>query len=196
MTDPAQAPGLLPDDHAFGAVAPAPEGELDPRYSDPAARAAPWEETRRLLAEAELYWIASIRPGAAESAPGSPGPHVTPVAGAWHEGALWFVSLPSERKVLNLVDNPRCALLTGTNRIFDGTDVVLEGRAVRVVEKDRLDAAAEVFRHKYGPPWDYVVEDGTLSGSVGRAWAFSVAPERVFAFSKNPMAQTRWRFAP
>lgn len=161
--------------------------ELDPRYSDPAARPGSWNETRRMLAGAELYWIATVRSG--------PAPHVTPVAGAWHDGALWFVSLPRERKVLNLVDNPRCSLLTGTNRISGGTDIVLEGRAVRAVAEERLVEAAEVFRHKYGPKWDYAVDGDTLSGSVGRAWAFSVAPEKVFAFSRNPLAQTRWRFS-
>ncbi|MEU6083149.1 pyridoxamine 5'-phosphate oxidase family protein [Streptomyces sp. NPDC047108] len=161
--------------------------ELDPRYSSAGARPASWTETRCTLAEAELYWISTMRPG--------PAPHMTPVAGAWHDGALWFCSLPQERKVRNLVSNPRCALMTGTNRLSSGVDIVLEGRAVRVTEEKSLEEAAEVFRGKYGPMWDYVVDGDTLSGSVGRAWAFSVAPRTVFAFTKGCVSQTRWRFA-
>lgn len=161
--------------------------ELDPRYSAEEARPASWTETRRTLAEAELYWIATVRP--------TPRPHMTPVAGAWHDGALWFCSLPQERKVLNLVSNPRCSLLTGTNRLSSGVDIVLEGRAVRVTGEERLEEAAETFRRKYGAMWDYVVDGDVLSGSVGRAWAFSVAPQTVFAFTKGCVAQTRWRFS-
>jgi hypothetical protein len=161
--------------------------ELDPRYTNSGAHPAHWTEARSMPAEAELYWIATVRP--------SPGPHMTPVAGAWHDGALWFCSQPHERKVRNLASNPRCALLTGTNRLSSGVDIVLEGRAVRVTEEKRLEEAAEVFRRKYGPMWDYVVDSDTLSGSIGRAWAFSVAPETVFAFTKGCVSQTRWRFA-
>ncbi|MFJ4767798.1 pyridoxamine 5'-phosphate oxidase family protein [Streptomyces uncialis] len=162
--------------------------ELDPRYTSPGAQPAQWTETRTTLAEAELYWISTVRP--------SPRPHITPVVGAWHDGALWFCSQPHERKVRNLVSNPRCSLLTGTNRMDSGVDIVLEGLAVRVTDGRRLEEAAEVFRHKYGPRWDYVVEKDMLSGSVGRSWAFSVAPRTVFAFTKGLVAQTRWSFAP
>ncbi|WP_433544716.1 pyridoxamine 5'-phosphate oxidase family protein [Streptomyces sp. CA-294286] len=161
--------------------------ELDPRYTEPGAPPAQWAETRSMLAEAELYWIATVRP--------DPRPHLTPVAGAWHDGALWFCSQPHERKVRNLVVNPRCSLMTGTNRLGVGTDVVLEGSALRVTEEKRLQEAAEVFRDKYGAQWDYVVDGDMLSGSVGRSYAFAVAPRTVFAFTKGPVAQTRWRFA-
>ncbi|MBL3808357.1 pyridoxamine 5'-phosphate oxidase family protein [Streptomyces sp. BRB081] len=161
--------------------------ELDPRYSSPDAEPARWCDVRKLLADAELYWLGSVRPG--------PRPHLTPVAGVWHDGMMWFCSQPHERKVRNLASNPACAVLTGTNEIFQGTDVVLEGHAVRVAETRRLEEAAEVFRHKYGPPWDYVVDGGMLSGSIGRSWVFSVRPRTVFAFAKNPVSQTRWRFA-
>ncbi|NJQ03803.1 pyridoxamine 5'-phosphate oxidase family protein [Streptomyces zingiberis] len=160
--------------------------ELDPRYSHEGARPASWTETRRLLAEAELYWIATVHPAAR--------PHLTPVAGAWHDGALWFVSLPQERKVRNLADNARCSLLTGTNRLATGVDIVVEGRALRVADPARMEKAAATFRAKYGAMWDYEVDGEVVTGSVGRAWMFSVTPETVFAFTKGCVAQTRWRF--
>jgi hypothetical protein len=47
-----------------------PVTTFDEQYSDPAATATGWEETRRALEEAELFWISTVR------ADGRP--HVTP----------------------------------------------------------------------------------------------------------------------
>ncbi len=38
-----------------------PVTELDARFSDPAAVAADWGQTRRTLEDAELFWIATVR---------------------------------------------------------------------------------------------------------------------------------------
>jgi hypothetical protein len=51
-----------------------PVTKLDERYSDPAATAIGWEETRRALEGAELFWVSTVR------ADGRP--HVTPVVAA------------------------------------------------------------------------------------------------------------------
>jgi predicted pyridoxine 5'-phosphate oxidase superfamily flavin-nucleotide-binding protein len=34
---------------------------LDERYSSPSATAAGWEETRRVLETAELFWVSTVR---------------------------------------------------------------------------------------------------------------------------------------
>jgi hypothetical protein len=39
-----------------------PVTELDRRFSDPAAAPATWDETRRVLEQAELSWIATSAP--------------------------------------------------------------------------------------------------------------------------------------
>jgi hypothetical protein len=57
-----------------------PVTTFDQEYSDPAATATGWEETRRALEEAELFWVSTVR------ADGRP--HVTPVVAVWAEGAL------------------------------------------------------------------------------------------------------------
>ena len=44
--------------------------------------ATPWEETRRVLEAAEVFWLSTVR------ADGRP--HVTPVAAAWLDGTLYF----------------------------------------------------------------------------------------------------------
>ena len=56
-----------------------PVTTFDQQYSDPAATATEWEETRRVLDAAELFWISTVR------ADGRP--HVTPIVAAWAEGA-------------------------------------------------------------------------------------------------------------
>ena len=53
------------------------------------AVATPWEETRRALETAEVFWLATVR------ADGRP--HVTPVAAAWLDGTLYFGQAPSHR---------------------------------------------------------------------------------------------------
>jgi predicted pyridoxine 5'-phosphate oxidase superfamily flavin-nucleotide-binding protein len=52
----------------------APVTTLDQRYSAPGAVATGWDETRRVLETAELFWISTVR------ADGRP--HVTPLVGA------------------------------------------------------------------------------------------------------------------
>ncbi len=52
-----------------------PVTELDTRFSDQDAVATGWEETRRALEDAELFWISTVR------ADGRP--HVTPLVAVW-----------------------------------------------------------------------------------------------------------------
>lgn len=58
----------------------APEGRLDHRYSSPEAGKPPWEEVERLITEAELFWVSTVRPDGR--------PHVTPLLAVWSAGAL------------------------------------------------------------------------------------------------------------
>jgi hypothetical protein len=45
-----------------------PATKLDTRFSDPHAVAADWEETRRVLESAELFWISTVRADGARRA--------------------------------------------------------------------------------------------------------------------------------
>lgn len=49
--------------------------ELDGRFSDPSAVATPWDETRRVIVKAALFWISTVRPGGP--------PNVTPLPAVW-----------------------------------------------------------------------------------------------------------------
>lgn len=165
-----------------------PETTLDPHYSGPDATARPWADAVTLLAGAELYWLSTVRPDGR--------PHVTPLIGLWSDGALHFCTGPSERKARNLAGDPEVVLTTGTNTLNEGFDVVVEGRAVRVTDEERLIALAEAWEEKYGADWHFGVTDGMFSnGAGGRALVFRVAPRTAFGFAKGtPYGQTRWHF--
>src|SRR5262245_60730776 len=164
---------------------PAPEQDL--RFGDQAAPATPWAETLRVLEEAELFWISSVRD--------SGQPHVTPLPAVWYEDRLHFCTGEEEQKAVNIARNPRVALTTGCNRWKEGLDVVVEGTAVRVIDDDRLRTLADLWRSKYDGDWDFAVEDGMFRHRGGDALVFEVAPTKTLAFAKGAFAQTRYRFS-
>jgi hypothetical protein len=57
---------------------------LDTRHGVPRGGVTPWEETRRVLETAELFWLSTVR------ADGRP--HVTPCVPVWHDGAIHFTA--------------------------------------------------------------------------------------------------------
>ena len=71
-----------------------PKTTIDRRFSDTDAVATGWDETRRLLETAELFWIVTVR------ADGRP--HVTPLVAVWLDGALHFCTAQTEQKAVNL----------------------------------------------------------------------------------------------
>ena len=163
--------------------------ELDQRFSDPQAGPTPWEDAAAVLERAELYWLATVR------ADGRP--HVTPLIGVVHEGAVHFCTGLAEQKGRNLEHNPQVALTTGTNTWAKGLDVVVEGTAVRVTGRDALQPLADAYEAKYGSDWHFDAGDEAfLHGEHGEheAAVFRIEPAKVLAFAKDPHAQTRYRF--
>jgi integrase/recombinase XerD len=160
-------------------------------FSSPGAAETPWVQGRERLAEAELYWLTTVRPDGR--------PHVTPLIGVWSEGGLYFCTGPAERKAKNLSQNPNCILTTGRNDLDDGLDVVVEGQAVVVTDDSELDRAAGVFEAKYGSR--FTAPGGTWFGlgdeiRARGAVLYRVAPSTVFGFGKGTnFSQTRWRFS-
>jgi general stress protein 26 len=164
----------------------APTGTIDRRFSDPDAAATPWEEVARALDRAELYWITTVR------ADGRP--HVTPLIGVTHDGALHFCTGPREQKAHNLEANRRVALTTGTNTWARGLDVVVEGTAERVTDREALQRIADAYETKYGSFWRFEVGDGVfLSKQGGDAAVFRVEATKMLAFAKEPHGQTTYR---
>jgi PPOX class probable F420-dependent enzyme len=166
-----------------------PAVKFDDRFSAPMAEATPWADAARVLEEAELYWITTVR------ADGRP--HVTPLIGLVHNGAMHFCTGPREQKYRNLEHSPRVALTTGNNAWASGLDVVVEGEAVRVSDDDDLQGLADRLEAKYGEVWHYDVADGMFrgGGSEDGAVVFRIEPSKVMAFAKDPHGQTAYRFS-
>lgn len=168
-----------------------PATTFDEQYSDPAATATGWEETRKALEEAELFWISTVR------ADGRP--HVTPVVAAWAEGAIWFSTGAGEQKFANLRANPHVVLTTGCNRWDGGLDVVVEGKAVQVTDDAVLGRVTGAFTAKWDGRWQFIARGGCFRGpdGSGEAMVFSVTPSKVFAHAKgDPFGATTHRFGP
>jgi nitroimidazol reductase NimA-like FMN-containing flavoprotein (pyridoxamine 5'-phosphate oxidase superfamily) len=170
-------------------------GRIDPRYGDASATAPPWDDIERLLTEAQLYWIITVR------ADGRP--HAVPLVGVWHDGAFAFCTGPEEQKKRNLDSNPRVAVTTGgtgANGWDTGKDVVVEGTAVPVTDGEALQALADAWFAKYGEDWRFqvrgqeFVELSDSGGSAtGGARVYRVATAKVIAFG-DAHGQTTYRF--
>ena len=160
--------------------------DLDPRFSAPGAVATPWDDTRRMIEEAELFWISTVRRNGR--------PHVTPLPAVWRGGALYFCTGASEQKGVNLEHNAHCTLTTGNNRWKAGLDVVVEGDARRVTDDAQLAELAEAWESKYDGDWHFDVANGAFQGEGGEALVFEVKPTKILAFAKGDFAQTRYRF--
>src|SRR3954466_12602594 len=132
---------------------------LDTRFSDPEAQPTPWSETEQALERAELYWITTVR------ADGRP--HVTPLIGVFSDGAMHFTTGLQEQKARNLEHNAQVVMTTGTNTWAQGLDVVVEGAAQRVTDREALGRLAAAIEDKYGDAWRFDVGDGLFLHSAG-----------------------------
>ena len=107
-------------------------GKIDPRYGDASTTAPPWDVIERLLTDAQLYWIITVRTDGR--------PHAVPLVGVWHDGAFAFCTGPEEQKQRNLDANQHVAVTTGTTGAGGwnaGEDIVVEGTALRVTAPGR-----------------------------------------------------------
>jgi nitroimidazol reductase NimA-like FMN-containing flavoprotein (pyridoxamine 5'-phosphate oxidase superfamily) len=164
-----------------------PVTKIDPRFSDPDAVATGWDETRRVLETAELFWISTVR------ADGRP--HVTPLVAVWLDGAIHFCTGATEQKAMNLRGNPHVILTTGCNHWDGGLDVVVEGDAVQLTDDDVLERLGEAWATKWDGRWQYEVRSGVFHHESDDAvLVFSVTPTKILAFAKGNFSHTRHQF--
>jgi hypothetical protein len=163
-----------------------PIAKLDSRFSDPAAGPTPWSDAARALEDAELYWLTTVRTDGR--------PHVTPLIGVAQDGAMHFCTGLREQKARNLEHSRRVVLTTGNNTWAQGLDVVVEGTATRVADRDALQRVADAYEAKYGSAWHFDVGDGVFGSGEDSAAVFRIEPAKVLAFAKRPHAQTTYRF--
>jgi len=162
-------------------------GRIDPRYGDATATAPGWDDVERRLADAQLYWLVTVR------ADGRP--HAVPLCGAWHDGAFAFCTGAAEQKAVNLQVNPHVVLTTGCNAWDSGLDVVVEGSAEPVTDDARLARLAEAWSTKWDGQWRYEARNGRFHHEDGgEALVYAVRPRKVLAFGKGTFTQTTHHF--
>jgi general stress protein 26 len=160
-----------------------PTTVLDSRFSDAGRAPTPWDETRRTLEAAELFWISTVR------ADGRP--HVSPLVAVWLDDAIHFSTGPDEQKAVNLRANRNVIVTTGCAQWDRGLDVVVEGPAARVTDDAALKRLADAWRMKWDGRWQYEVRDGCFHHGSGTALVFSVAPTKILVFGKGTFTHTR-----
>ncbi len=147
----------------------------------------PWAEARERLAEADTYWLATVRQDGL--------PHLAPLLAVWVDDALHFVASRTSRKATNLAHDAHCVIATRREAL----DLVVEGTVAKVSQEAGLHRVAEVYMTKYG--WPVTVRDGAFyadgapSAGPPPYEVYEVIPTTAFGFpwdeTFNP---TRWRF--
>jgi general stress protein 26 len=160
--------------------------ELDERFSDPDTSPTSWDDTKRVLETAELFWITTVRDDGR--------PHVSPLVAVWLDDAIHFTTGAAEQKAINLRSNRHVILATGCNHWDHGLDVVVEGQAVAVTDDEKLRRLAEAWRNKWDGRWQFEARESLFHHEAGAALVFAVAPSKVLAFGKGTFTHTRHRF--
>ena len=161
--------------------------------SSPDNVATPWEETRRVLETAEVFWLSTVR------ADGRP--HVTPVSALWLDGILYFQTGGIAQKARHLRANPHVVLTTGCNHLATGFDVVVEGDAAPFTDTAVLERLDRMWRTVWGEDWPIEFRNGVFYETAPEARAgepmlvFSVTPIKIFASTRGDQwSQTRYQF--
>lgn len=111
--------------------------------------------------------------------------------------AFYFNAGASTRKAQNLARAPHCVLTIATHDF----DLIVEGKAVKVVDPAKVQHIAEAYRAQ---GWEASVLEGKASLTADYSapsagpppWdIYEVTPETVFAMgAAEPYGATRWRF--
>ncbi len=124
------------------------------------------------------------------------GPHAAGVGALYIDGDIYIVSGPGTRKSRNLAANPASTVSVS----LEGIDVVFEGKATRVTDKDALDRVVVTFREG---GWPAEVEGDAFTAPFS---APSAGPPPWFLYrfafhdvygvaGAEPHGATRWRFS-
>lgn len=153
--------------------------------------AIPWSRASDALAESRgpgvTFFLGTVRPDGR--------PHAAGLGAVWTEDALWFVTGPRTLKARNLAAHAACTISCRLR----GIDVVLEGRAERVLDLDAIERLAAVYRES---GWPAEVRGDALTAPYS---APSAGPppwhlyrlELSAAFgvaTAEPYGASRWRF--
>jgi Pyridoxamine 5'-phosphate oxidase len=124
-------------------------------------------------------------------------PHVMPLGVVSVDGTWYFTSGPGTRKSRNIARDPRCVITVATHPF----DLVVEGRAERVVETSELEKAAEAFAAEGWPAsvsGDALTAEFSAPSAGPPPWnLYRLVPSRVYALgTAEPYGATRFDLDP
>lgn len=156
---------------------PTPERPHAPtsyEFSGETAGQLPWRHAEERLERARIYWLATTRPDGR--------PHVTPLWGAWVEGALYLDGHPATAWARNLRANPHASI-----HLESGSDVVILDGTIDDIQTDAAlgERIIAAWHAKYGK----------LDPDPAGSGLFRFRPRRARAWSSESLSDgTRWRF--
>jgi len=123
-------------------------------------------------------------------------PHVTPVGAMWLDGTFWFQT-GATRKGRNVAHDPRCAIAVSVK----DADVVMEGIATRVTDRDALARIAKAWADNGWPAEPDASGSGITAPFNAPAqgpppWnVYRIEPRSaIVTLSADPGGLTRFRF--
>ncbi len=105
-------------------------------------------------AKMDAFLTAPLLARIATASPETLQPHVVPVWYEWDGATLWISSYESTRKIGELRDNPKCAVVMDVAESVDGVSaVVFEGQAELITEPREFvrDMALRIYTRYMGP---------------------------------------------
>ncbi len=170
-------------------------GKVSPLYGDASTTAPDWSDIDQRLADAQLYWLVTVRSDGR--------PHAVPLCGVWRDGAFFFCTGDAEQKMRNLEHDPQVVVTAGplgADGWGKGKDIAVEGVASRVEDESLLEELTEAWRSKYDGDWVFEVREHRFfevtdqgDGSNDGAVVFRVPPSKVLVFG-DEHGQTTYRF--
>jgi hypothetical protein len=136
--------------------------------TDAAAGAAPidWDETSRLFAAERWYWVATTSEQGRQ--------HLRPVLAVWVDERIYSTTSPATRKGRDLTSNPSAALAARAPDV----DIVIEGKAGWIDDRQQLRRVAGAYQDKYG--WPVTVTDDNAFDAPYGAPTAGHPPYRVY----------------
>lgn len=168
--------------------APVEVTNLD-RYGSPRL---PWSRPHDILTNTQKLPDTSIFLGTSRP---DGRPHSAAIGALWHDGDYYFTSGPDTRKSRNLAGNPACTI----SARLEGIDLVLEGEASRVIDRQTLEQLADMYRNA---GWPVEVEGDAFTAPYSAPSA-GPPPWHLHRFifhtafgvaTAEPHGATRWRF--
>jgi hypothetical protein len=155
----------------------------------------PWSRVHDLLAAPQpempggdrSAFLGTVRPDGR--------PHAAGFGALWHDGDIYLVSGPGTRKSRNLAANPACTVAMD----LQGIDLVLEGEAMRVTDRETLETLAARYREG---GWPAQVEGDAFTAPYSAPSA-GPPPWYLYRFTfhtafavatAEPFGAMRWRF--